>query len=168
MSTRTPFRRHVRREPAMPLDQKVASFVSRNSRNGYYTKFSTISHKFEISEEVTWGVIGGLIDEGTLDSTHDLISGEIKLCGANMQQHIAESAPNRKRREDNNKTRNSARSFKGKEETSDKRRRTQDAVNKRSQNTTTRYHSNRSKSSSRSKMHTPRSTKDRSDHQSRK
>jgi predicted transcriptional regulator len=62
------------------MEEKIKSFVIRNSKNGYYTKVSTLSYKFEISEERAWEIVGGLLDEGLVESVHDQNSGEMKLC----------------------------------------------------------------------------------------
>ena len=62
------------------MEEKIKSFVIRNSKNGYYTKVSTLSYKFEISEERAWEIVGGLLDEGLVESIHDENSGEMKLC----------------------------------------------------------------------------------------
>lgn len=62
------------------MEEKIKSFVIRNSKNGYYTKVSTLSYKFEISEERAWEIVGGLLDEGLVESVHDENSGEMKLC----------------------------------------------------------------------------------------
>ena len=80
MVQRKQFRNFKKREPSLPIEQKIERFILRNSKNGFFTKVSTIPHKFEISESKTWDIVGELLTEGTLESTHDKISGEMKLC----------------------------------------------------------------------------------------
>ena len=58
MSERKPFRRFKKREPPISIEQKIESFILRNSKNGYFTKVSTISYKFEISESKGWDIVG--------------------------------------------------------------------------------------------------------------
>ena len=74
------FRKYGRRPKPQTTEEKIKSFVIRNSKNGYYTKVSTLSYKFEISEERSWEIVGGLLDEGLVESVHDENSGEMKLC----------------------------------------------------------------------------------------
>lgn len=69
----------------------------RNSDNGYFTKISTISKKFEISESRTWDVIGELLTDGKIESTHDEFSGEMKLCGTGKIYVILNSEQKRKK-----------------------------------------------------------------------
>ena len=64
----------------MTMEQKIEKFIIRNSSNGFFTKISTIQHKFEISESMTWNIVGQLLSGGLLESTHDDITGEMKLC----------------------------------------------------------------------------------------
>jgi len=80
MSERKPFKRFSKREPSLTTEQKVAQFILRNSKNGFFTKVSTIPYKFDISESMAWGIIGELLSDGTLDSIHDLVTGDMKLC----------------------------------------------------------------------------------------
>ncbi len=72
--------RKSRSSKPQTTEEKIKSFVIRNSKNGYYTKVSTLSYKFEISEERAWEIVGGLLDEGLVESVHDENSGEMKLC----------------------------------------------------------------------------------------
>ena len=72
--------RKSRSSKPQTMEEKIKSFVIRNSKNGYYTKVSTLSYKFEISEERAWEIVGGLLDEGLVESVHDENSGEMKLC----------------------------------------------------------------------------------------
>ena len=75
-----PFRRFEKREKSQTIEEKIKDFVMRNSKNGYFTKVSTLSYKFEISEERAWEIVGVLLDDGLIESTHDERSGEMKLC----------------------------------------------------------------------------------------
>ncbi len=75
-----PYRNFKRREPDLTMEQKIEKFIIRNSSNGFFTKISTIQHKFEISESMTWNIVGQLLSGGLLESTHDDITGEMKLC----------------------------------------------------------------------------------------
>ena len=75
-----PFRKFKTREKPISIEEKIKNFVLRNSKNGYYTKVSTLPQKFEISEEKAWQIVGELLDEGKIESTHDEKSGEMKLC----------------------------------------------------------------------------------------
>ena len=61
-------------------EDKIRDFVLRNSKNGYYTKVSTLSYKFEIPEAKAWEIVGGLLIDGSLESVHDEFTGEMKLC----------------------------------------------------------------------------------------
>jgi hypothetical protein len=61
-------------------EDKIRDFVLRNSKNGYYTKVSTLSYKFEMSVEKAWEIVGGLLIDGSLESVHDEFTGEMKLC----------------------------------------------------------------------------------------
>jgi len=80
MSERKPFRRFTKREPSLTTEQKIAQFILRNSKNGFFTKVSTIPYKFDISESMAWGIVGELLSDGTLDSIHDQVTGDMKLC----------------------------------------------------------------------------------------
>jgi len=62
------------------MEEKIKGFVLRNSKNGYYTKVSTLSYKFDISPERVWEIVGEVLDEGVIESIHDQKSGEMKLC----------------------------------------------------------------------------------------
>ena len=80
MSERKPFRRFQKREPKITIEKKVELFILRNSKSGFFTKISTIPYKFEISESKAWDIVGELLSDGLLESTHDQITGEMKLC----------------------------------------------------------------------------------------
>jgi len=62
------------------IEDRIKDFILRNSKNGYYTKISTISYKFEIPHDKTWEIVGGLLIDGTIESVHDEFTGEMKLC----------------------------------------------------------------------------------------
>ena len=80
MSERKPYRNFKKREPSLTTEQKVEQFVIRNSKNGYFTKVSTISYKFDVSEDMAWSIVGELLSSGSFESIHDEYSGEMKLC----------------------------------------------------------------------------------------
>ena len=96
MSERKPFRR-FKKEPSLTTEQKIQQFILRNSKNGYFTKVSTIPYKFEISESTAWSVVGELLSNGSLESIHDEITGEMKLCETGKIYHIMDLEKNRKR-----------------------------------------------------------------------
>ncbi|MCE2614313.1 MAG: hypothetical protein LVO36_00260 [Nitrosopumilus sp. (ex Thoosa mismalolli)] len=93
-----PFRKFNQKRKPLSTEQKIEKFILRNSDNGYFTKISTISKKFEISDDRTWGVIGELLIDGKIESTHDEFSGEMKLCRTGKIYLILNSEQNRKRR----------------------------------------------------------------------
>ena len=83
MPEKRPFKRFGDRtsRPKTQTDEdKIRDFVLRNSKNGYYTKVSTLSYKFEIPVEKAWEIVGGLLIDGSLESVHDEFTGEMKLC----------------------------------------------------------------------------------------
>jgi len=86
----------VRSKP-QTTEEKIKEFVLRNSKNGYYTKVSTLSYKFEISQDRAWEIVGGLLDEGFVESVHDEKSGEMKLCETGMTYNILNLEIQRKR-----------------------------------------------------------------------
>ena len=71
-------------------------FILRNSRNGYFTKFSTITTKFNITESETWNLVGMLLSSGNLESIHDPMSGEMKIFEVGKKYEILSTG--RKRR----------------------------------------------------------------------
>lgn len=97
MSERKPYRKFKKREPSLTTEQKVEQFVLRNSKNGYFTKVSTISYKFDISEEMAWGIVGELLSSGLFDSIHDEYSGEMKLCETGKTYSILDLERKRKK-----------------------------------------------------------------------
>lgn len=97
MSERKPFRKFTKREPSLTTEQKVAEFILRNSKNGFFTKVSTITYKFDISESMAWSIVGELLSDGTLDSIHDQVTGDMKLCETGKIYVIMDLERKRKR-----------------------------------------------------------------------
>jgi len=97
MSERKPFRRFTKREPSLTTEQKVAQFILRNSKSGFFTKVSTIPYKFDISESMAWSIVGELLSDGTLDSIHDQVTGDMKLCETGKIYAIMDLEKKRKR-----------------------------------------------------------------------
>ena len=81
----------------MTVEQKIEKFILRNSKSGFFTKVSTISYKFEISESRTWDVVGELLSNGLLESIHDEFTGEMKLCEVEKTYSIMDLERKRKR-----------------------------------------------------------------------
>ena len=92
-----PFRKFKRSKP-QSKEEKIKSFVIRNSKNGYYTKVSTLHFKFEISQDRAWEIVGELLDGGEIESIHDEKSGEMKLCEAGKAYVIMNLEQKRKRK----------------------------------------------------------------------
>ncbi len=95
-----PFKRFGDRSsrPKTQTDEdKIRDFVLRNSKNGYYTKVSTLSYKFEIPIEKAWEIVGGLLIDGSLESVHDEFTGEMKLCEAGKTYLIMNLEQQRKK-----------------------------------------------------------------------
>jgi len=100
MSEKRPFRRFNNkssRPKTQTTEDKIREFVLRNSKNGYYTKVSTLSYKFEMPEDKAWEIVGGLLTDGTLESIHDQFTGEMKLCEAGKTYLIMNLEQQRKR-----------------------------------------------------------------------
>jgi len=97
LSERKPFRKFKKREPSIPIEQKVENFILRNSKSGFFTKISTIPYKFEISESKAWDIVGELLSNDLLESTHDEITGEMKLCETGKTYSIMDLERERKR-----------------------------------------------------------------------
>ena len=97
MSERKQHRNFKKREPSLTTEQKVESFVKRNSQNGYFTKVSTISYKFDVSEETAWNIVGELLSSGSFESIHDDYAGEMKLCEMGEIYPILDLEQKRKR-----------------------------------------------------------------------
>ena len=97
MSERKPYRNFKKREPSLTTEEKVESFVKRNSQNGYFTKVSTISYKFDVSEDMAWSIVGELLSSGSFESIHDDYTGEMKLCEMGKIYSILDLEQKRKR-----------------------------------------------------------------------
>lgn len=97
MSERKPYRNFKKREPTLTAEQKIEQFVLRNSRNGFFTKVSTIHYKFEVSEDMAWSIVGELLSNGSCESIHDEYSGEMKLCETGKTYAIMDLERKRKR-----------------------------------------------------------------------
>ena len=87
-------------------DLKIESFVLRNSKNGFYTRVSTISKKFEIPQKKAWEIIGQLLDGGKIEAVHDQKTGEMKLCEIGKVYEILSLDQKRKRERRNLKKSN--------------------------------------------------------------
>lgn len=97
MSERRPFRNFRKKEQSLTTEQKIEKFILRNSKNGFFTKVSTIPYKFEISESKSWDIIGELLSSGLLESIHDDRTGEMKLCENGKIYEIMDLERKRKR-----------------------------------------------------------------------
>ena len=51
MEGKRPYRKFKKSGKPLTTEQKIESFVIRNSKNGFFTKVKTIPFKFEISED---------------------------------------------------------------------------------------------------------------------
>jgi len=93
------FKRHNKRTrpKTQTIEDRIRDFVLRNSKNGYYTKVSTLSYKFEIPEDKAWEIVGGLLTDGSLESIHDEYTGEMKLCETGKTYLILNLEQQRKR-----------------------------------------------------------------------
>lgn len=91
------FRKFGRRAKSQTTEEKMKSFVIRNSKNGYFTKVSTLSYKFEVSQNRVWEIVGEILDEGEIESVHDQNSGEMKLCETGKTYAILNLEQQRKR-----------------------------------------------------------------------
>lgn len=91
------FRKFQKRNKSESTEEKIKNFILRNSKNGYYTKVSTLPQKFEISEDRVWQIVGEILDEGQIESTHDEKSGEMKLCEVGKTYIILNLDKQRKR-----------------------------------------------------------------------
>ncbi len=97
MLRKRPHKNFKRQRSNLTTEQKIEKFIIRNSDNGFFTKVSTIQHKFEISENMTWDIVGQLLVEGLLESTHDVVTGEMKLCKMGKTYNIMDLEQRRKR-----------------------------------------------------------------------
>ena len=114
MSERKPFRKFRNTSPSLTIEQKIEQFVLRNSKNGYFTKVSTINYKFEISESKAWEIVGELLFNGNIESTHDQNTGDMKLCENEKTFQIMELERIRNREKYKNKKKLSSKSNKKK------------------------------------------------------
>ena len=89
--------RKFKSSKSQTTEEKIKDFVLRNSKNGYYTKVSTLPYKFEISQERAWQIVGEILDEGIIESIHDQKSGEMKLCETGKTYTIMNLEQKRKR-----------------------------------------------------------------------
>jgi len=90
MTERKPFRKFQNTGPSLTIEQKIEQFILRNSKNGYFTKVSTINYKFEISETKAWEIVEELLFNGNIESTHDQNTGDMKLCENEKTYQIME------------------------------------------------------------------------------
>ena len=112
MSERKPFRKFRNTGPTLTIEQKIEQFILRNSKNGYFTKVSTINFKFEISESKAWEVVGELLFNGNIESMHDQNTGDMKLCECEKTYQIMELERIRNRDRFRNKKKSSVKSNK--------------------------------------------------------
>ena len=96
MSEKRSFRKFQKKESSLTIEQKIEKFILRNSDNGYFTKLSTISFKFEISQNKVWSIMGELLSNGTIESVHDEVTGEMKLCKVEKTYSIMSLEKNRR------------------------------------------------------------------------
>lgn len=92
-----PFKKFGKKIKSQTIEEKIRGFVIRNSKNGYFTKVSTLSNKFGVSETRIWEIVGDLLDEGFVESVHDEKSGEMKLCENGQTYHILDLDLQRKK-----------------------------------------------------------------------
>jgi hypothetical protein len=112
MSERKPFRKFRNTEPSLTIEQKIEQFILRNSKNGFFTKVSTINYKFGISESKAWEIIGELLFDGNIESTHDQNTGDMKLCENGKTYSIMELERIRNKEKYKNKKKSSLKSNK--------------------------------------------------------
>jgi len=112
MSERKPFRKFRTAGPTLTIEQKIEQFILRNSKNGYFTKVSTINFKFEISESKAWEIVGELLFNGNIESIHDQNTGDMKLCECEKTYQIMELERIRNRDRFRNKKKSSVKSNK--------------------------------------------------------
>ena len=106
MPDNKPYRNFKKREPSLTTEQKVEQFVIRNSKNGFFTKVSTISYKFDVSSDMAWSIVGELLSSGLFDSIHDEYTGEMKLCETGKVYAIKDLEMKRKRDKYKSKNKN--------------------------------------------------------------
>jgi hypothetical protein len=95
------YRNSGRRSKPQTTEEKIKSFVLRNSKNGYYTKVSTLSYKFEISPDRAWEIVGVMLDDGLVESVHDENTGEMKLCETGKTYFIMDLEQKRRQQKRN-------------------------------------------------------------------
>lgn len=95
--SKKPFRRFIKKSKPQTVEDKIKDFILRNSKNGYYTKISTLSYKFEIPQDKAWEIAGDLLGDGTLESIHDERTGEMKLCETGKVYEILSQDQKRKK-----------------------------------------------------------------------
>ena len=91
------YKRFTKRTKPQTTEDKIKNFILRNSKNGFYTRISTLSYKFEISQDKAWEIVGALLVDGVIESIHDEYSGEMKLCQTGKIYEILEQEQKRKR-----------------------------------------------------------------------
>ena len=99
MEGKKPYRPFKKSGKPLTTEQKIESFVIRNSKNGFFTKVKTIPFKFEISEARAWDVVGELLTNGTIEAIHDEFTGEMKLCETGKTYAILNLEQKRKKEE---------------------------------------------------------------------
>ena len=97
MPERKPFRKFRKKSKPLTIEQKIRQFVLRNSRNGYFTKVSTLPYKFEITEDKAWEVLADILTDGKIESIHDESTGEMKLCETGKTYKIMDLELKRKK-----------------------------------------------------------------------
>lgn len=87
---RPPRRRFGRSGPKRPkvsVEDRIKSFVIRNSRMGFFTNMKTITTKFGLTEDEALSKLGFLLTNDTLECVHGR-NGEIKLCESGKRLEI--------------------------------------------------------------------------------
>ncbi len=97
MSERKRYGNFKKKDAGQTVEKKIEQFVLRNSDSGYFTKVSTLSYKFDVSEDIAWSIVGELLSNGSCESIHDERSGEMKLCAMGRTYHILALERQRKR-----------------------------------------------------------------------
>ena len=119
MEGKRSYRTFKKSEKPLTTEQKIESFVIRNSKNGFFTKVKTIPFKFEISESRAWDVVGDLLTNGTIEAIHDEFTGEMKLCETGKTYAILNLEQKRKK-EGKSKRRKSTQKYDKKKQMSEK------------------------------------------------
>ena len=68
-------------------DDRIKSFVIRNSRMGFFTKLKTVAFKLGMTEDEALMASGFLLSSSVLECVHDR-NGEIKLCEAGKREEM--------------------------------------------------------------------------------